>query len=96
MKKMVTLVLIAVCALTLAAILVARHRQQRSVLPPAATAETSPAALPVMPATPMNALQSGVKLDPRTDYRPDADAKRRLLERLHQEEKRQKPEEGRN
>lgn len=95
MKKMAVFLLIASLVFAAAAILVARRHPRRATPPPAAPAQS---AAPVIPTTvqPMDALQSGVKLDLRTDTRPDADAKRRLLERLQQEEKRQQPQERRN
>lgn len=95
MKKMVVFLLIASIALAVA-ILVARHHQRRATPPPAAPAKSGAPVISAPAVQPMNALQSGVKLDTRTDARPDADAKRRLLERLQQEEKRQQPQERRN
>jgi hypothetical protein len=45
---------------------------------------------------PMDAFQSGVKLDSRASTTPDAETRRRLLERLQTEERRQRPELQRN
>ena len=44
----------------------------------------------------MDAWQAGIKPDTRTDYAPDPAAKERLMEKLRQEELRQRPQEGRN
>ncbi len=53
--------------------------------------------LPAPPANqPMDAWQAGIKSDTRTDYTPDPAATKRLMEKLRQEELRQRPQEGRN
>ena len=96
MKKMAIFLLIASLVLAAAAILVARRHPRRATPPPAAPAQSAAPVIPAPALQPMDTLQSSVKLDTRTDTRPDADAKRRLLERLQQEEKRQQPQEGRN
>ncbi len=45
---------------------------------------------------PMDAWQASIKPDTRTDYTPDPVATKRLMEKLRQEELRQRPQEGRN
>ncbi len=42
----------------------------------------------------LNAWQAGITFDPRNDY--DAEARRRMMEKLKREEERQRPWEGRN
>ena len=91
--------------LALCAVLALRH-YRRSVAKPAAAAVApagSPAVptatntpVPATPVQPMDVFQSGVKLDSRTSTTPDAEAKRRLIERLQREEERQRPEQQRN
>jgi hypothetical protein len=44
----------------------------------------------------MDVWQGSIKADTRTDYAPDPAAKARLMEKLRQEELRQRPQEGRN
>lgn len=51
---------------------------------------------PVAPTAPMDGFQSGVEIDSRTGGEPDAEARRRVMERLRREEIRQRPAEGRN
>lgn len=80
-----------VIALAVCAFLVRRHaRRIAPVMPTAAEQPTATNSAPI------DLLQNGVKLDPRTDYRIDAEAKQRLMEKLRREEIRQKPQEGRN
>ena len=45
---------------------------------------------------PMNQRQGAVKIDDRSDYTTDEATRRRLMEKLRQEEIRQRPQEGRN
>ena len=47
-------------------------------------------------AKPMDGWQAGLKPDTRTDYTSDPAATKRLMEKLRQEELRQRPQEGRN
>jgi hypothetical protein len=44
----------------------------------------------------MDEWQAGIKPDTRTDYTSDPAATKRLMEKLRQEELRQRPQEGRN
>ncbi|MDO8545500.1 MAG: hypothetical protein Q7S40_34085 [Opitutaceae bacterium] len=97
MKKM-TALLVVITALALCALLILRHQRRgeptldpRPTVPAASTAAQPPKA-----AQPMDAFQAGVKLDTRTGTAPDADAKRRLMERLQREEERQEPRNQRN
>lgn len=89
MKKM-TAALIVLFALALCGALIVRHQRRTGVRP------TAPAGAPPSSVQPMDALQSGVKLDGRTVDGLDPETKRRLLERLQREEQRQRPQEGRN
>lgn len=96
MKKM-TAALIVLFALALCGALIVRHHRRTGAGPTAPA--TVPAASPQMTAPsmqPIDAFQSGVKLDGRTGDGLDPETKRRLLERLQREEKRQRPQEGRN
>ena len=45
---------------------------------------------------PMDVWQAGIKPDTRTDYTSDPAKTKRLMEKLRQEELRQRPQEGRN
>lgn len=90
MKKLVA-TLIALAGLIVAGLLLLRQSRRA----PAAPTLAQPAA-PVSPTARMDSFQSGVKLDTRTGTVPDSAAKRRLLERLQREEKKQRPTEGRN
>lgn len=98
------MLLLVLIGLALCALLVRRHHRRSVAAPPVAVAAPV-AAAPVPTATtppavtsvpPMDAFQSGVKLDARTSTTPDAETKRRLLERLQAEERRQRPELQRN
>lgn len=96
MKKMTTIILVIV-ALAVVTLLSMRQRRPATtqallLAAPAPAVATQPATAP----QPMNTFQSSVKLDTRTHTTPDAEAKRRLLERLQREETRQKPQEQRN
>ncbi len=97
MKKM-TALLVVITALALCALLILRrqHRAELTHGPRPAAPALSKSAQPPKAAQPMDAFQAGVKLDTRTGTAPDAEAKRRLMERLHREEVRQKPWEQRN
>ena len=44
----------------------------------------------------MDGWQAGIKPDTRTDYTSDPATTKRLMEKLRQEELRQRPQEGRN
>ena len=86
------MIVLVLTGLALCALLVLRHhRRSAAAVPPVTTAP-----LPVASVPPMDAFQLGVKLDSRTGTTPDAETKRRLLERLLQEERRQRPELKRN
>lgn len=52
-------------------------------------------AKPIHPPQPANAWQKGITPDRRTDYATEAE-QTRLREKLLREERRQRPEEGRN
>jgi len=97
MKKMITVLLVfaglALCAL----LFLQRHRRvERSSLPRVGTPSPTVVTQPPSSPQPMDAFQTGVKLDTRTGAQPEAEAKRQLLKRLQREEERQKPQEQRN
>ena len=96
MKKM-TAALIVLFALALCGALIVRHHRRTSAKPTTHGSVPSPSPQVTAPLVqPMDKLQSGVKLDRRTDGGTDPETKRRLLERLQREEQRQRPQEGRN
>ena len=84
MKKMTTVVLIVAAVLLTGTLILCRELRRAPLRPN-----------PKRPEQPVNAWQAGIKPDRRTDYGSGAD-RARLLEKLRQEERRQKPEEGRN
>ncbi len=88
MKRIIAIV-IALAGLASIGLLLWRQPQRLSEVPAATPGQTKVA-------SPMDAFQSGIRLDPRTGTVSDAGAKRRLLERLEREEKKQRPAEGRN
>lgn len=81
MKRMPVAIAIAVVGLAVCGFLVLRHAR-RTVLP-------------ARPDRPFDQWQGGIPLEARADHVTDAKA-RRLLEKLRQEERRQRPQEGRN
>lgn len=96
MKKM-TAAFIVLFALALCGALIVRHHRRTGVEPTAPASVPPPSPQMTAPSMqPIDALQSGVKLDGRTVDGLDPETKRRLLERLQREEKRQRPQEGRN
>lgn len=96
MKKM-TAALIVLFALALCGALIVRHHRRTGAGPTAPTSAPPPSPqLTASSMQPIDALQSGVKLDGRIVDGLDPETKRRLLERLQREEKRQRPQEGRN
>jgi hypothetical protein len=91
MKRMHLIILFVGVALLVIGSLVVRHGIRTAVtVRPISDLPTPPAARP------MDALQSGLKLDRRTDYTTDPAATKRLMEKLRQEELRQRPQEARN
>ncbi len=94
MKRMHLIIVAVVVALALAGLLAVRHAVRTAVtVPPVSD-------LPARPkkkaSQPMDVWQGSIKSDTRTDYAPDTAAKARLMEKLRQEELRQRPQEGRN
>jgi hypothetical protein len=90
MKRM-HLIVIVVIALILTGLLALRHAVRTSV------AVASVSDLPPSPvANAMDAWQAGIKPDTRTDYTSDPATTKRLMEKLRQEELRQRPQEARN
>jgi hypothetical protein len=94
MKRMHLIIIAVVVALAVAGLLAVRHAVRTAVtVPPVSD-------LPAPPkneaSQPMDAWQGAIKADSRTDYAPDPAAKARLMEKLRQEELRQRPQEGRN
>lgn len=84
MKTMTTVVLIVAAVLLTGTLILCRELRRAPLLPNQER-----------PEQPVNAWQAGIKPDRRTDDGSGAD-RARLLEKLRQEERRQKPEEGRN
>lgn len=79
--------------LALSGWLVLRHAVRTAVAVPPVSDLPVP---PPKPSQPMDAWQAGMKADTRTDYTPDPARTKRLMEKLRQEELRQRPQEGRN
>jgi len=86
MKRM-TLLVVIVVAVLLVGVWVLHREVRRAPLVPPGHSES---------AQPMNTWQSGTKLDRRTDYTKGGAKHDALMEKLCQEELRQKPQEGRN
>lgn len=93
MKRMHFIIVAFVVGLALCGWLTLRHAIRTAVtVPPVSTlpAPTPPAS------TPMDDWQAGIKPDTRTDYAANSATTKRLMEKLRQEELRQRPQEGRN
>lgn len=91
MKRMTTYLLIALAGLAVCGLLVLRHACRTAPLLP------DPADRPVPPrrnVAPLDRWQGEIKVDTRTNY--PSGPMRQLLKKLHQEEIRQRPQEGRN
>jgi len=85
MKRMTALLVIILVVLLLGGWMLHREIRRAPLMPPEYGHE----------AEPMNAWQSGIKIDQRTDYTKGGKTDP-LMEKLRQEELRQKPQEGRN
>ena len=85
------IVIVSVVGLALCGWLAVRHAVRTTVTVP-------PVSDPLAPSSskPMDAWQSGIKPDTRTEYAPDLARTKCLMEKLRQEELRQRPQEGRN
>ena len=94
MKRMHLIIAVIVVALVLAGLLAVRHAVRTAVTVPPVS--DLPAPLKKKGSQPMDVWQGSIKADTRTDYAPDPAAKARLMEKLRQEELRQRPQEGRN
>jgi hypothetical protein len=93
MKRMHSLIVAFVVVLVLCGLLAVRHRVRPVVTMPPVSARP---AHPPKSSHPMDAWQGAIKADGRTDYTPDPAAKKRLMDKLRQEDLRQRPQEGRN
>jgi cell division protein FtsN len=94
MKRMHLIIAAAVVALALAGLIAVRHGgRTAATVPPVSDLPASPKR---KASQPMDVWQGSIKADTRTDYAPDPAAKARLMEKLRQEEWRQRPLEGRN
>lgn len=85
------IVIASVVGLTLCGWLAVRHAVRTAVTVPPVSDLPAPSS-----SKPMDAWQSGIKPETRTDYTPDPARTKRLMEKLRQEELRQRPQEGRN
>jgi hypothetical protein len=94
MKRMHLIVVAVVVSLALAGLLAVRHTGRTAVT--AAPVSDLPVPPRKKASPPMDVWQGSIKADTRTDYAPDSVAKARLMEKLRQEELRQRPQEGRN
>lgn len=88
MKKMIVVIICFVAGLAVCSALLRRHYHRTRSAPPAHSRVEDIRAL--------DAWQNGIQLDSGTTYGTDPAAKERLLEILHREEARQRPQEGRN
>lgn len=93
MKRMHLIIVAFVVVLALCGLLAVRHAARTAVTVPPVS--DLPAPTPKQ-SQPMDAWQAAIKPDTRTDYTPDPAAKRRLMDKLRQEELRQRPQEARN
>jgi hypothetical protein len=93
MKRMHLIIVALVVAFALCGLLVLRHAVRTAVTVPPVSDLPAP---PPPASKPMDVWQAGIKPDTRTDYAPDPAATKRLMEKLRQEELRQRPQEGRN
>ena len=85
MKKMTTLCIVALGLLAVAVLLYRERHRAPAPLPGRDT-----------PPRPENDWQRSLKVDSRTDYTRAESATTPIPERLREEERRQRPEEGRN
>lgn len=93
MKRMTLYILVSVAGLTVCGLLVLRHACRTAPLMPPTSDLPAP---PPRPLQPVDRWQGGIGVDTRTDCQPDPAATKRLMEKLRQEERRQRPLEGRN
>jgi len=92
MMRMTFYILVSVAGLTVCGLLVLRHACRTTpLMPPISDLPAPPRHL-----QPVDRWQGGIEVDTRTDYQPDPAATKRLMEKLRQEELRQRPLEGRN
>ena len=93
MKRMHLIIVAFVIGFALCGWLAFRHTVRTAVTVP----PVSDLPAPSTPASkPMDVWQAGIKADTRTDYTQDPATTKRLMEKLRQEELRQRPQEGRN
>ena len=93
MKRMTSYILVALAGLTVCGLLILRHACRTAPLMP----PTSD--LPAPLARSRHAVDRGqddIQVDTRPDYSPEPESTKRLMEKLRQEELRQRPQEGRN
>ena len=93
MKRMILYILTSVAGLTVCGLLVLRHACRTAPLMPPTSDLPAPSRRDQQL---LDRWQGGIGVDTRADYRPDPAATKRLLEKLRQEERRQRPLEGRN
>jgi|GEM_PF-793820 len=93
MKRMTLYILVFGAGLTVCGLLVLRHACRTApLMPPTSDLPAPPRRNP----QPIDRWQDGIGVDARTDYQTDPAATKRLMEKLRQEELRQRPLEGRN
>ena len=93
MKRMTFYLLALGAGLAVCGLLVLRHAGRTApLMPPASDLPAPPRRSP----QPIDRWQGGIGVDTRTDYKPDPEATKRLMEKLRREELRQRPLEGRN
>lgn len=93
MKRMTIVIIISVAGLGICSALVLRHAYRTAPEMPPISDLPQP---PRRAVQPLDAWQSGIKIDGRTDYHADPEATKRMMEKLRRAELRQKPWEARN
>lgn len=93
MKRMITCALIALAGLLVCGLLVLRHACRTAPELPDDSGLPAPTGRDRLL---IDRWQGDLQVDTRTDYTSDPETTKRLLEKLRQEELRQRPQEGRN
>ena len=85
--------IVVISGLAVCGLLALRHAVRTAATVPPVSGVPSPT--PQRP-QPFDTWQAGIKPDTRADYAPDPATTKRLMEKLRQEELRQRPQERRN
>ena len=93
MKQMTFYILASGAGLTVCGLLVLWHAYRTAPLMPPTSDLPAPTRRDLQP---LDCWQGNIGVDTRTDDHPNPAATKRLMEKLRQEERRQRPLEGRN